>query len=202
MVNHDKYMTVSEACRHIKKSERTVRRWISENPHHVIKDDGKCYIDMYAIDMTFGQASDRAIAKESKEALQLANTTKSLDTLTAELRAKDEIIKNLLSNKKKTPFYIILFFLILGFIASIVVYGSFYTYTTHIKKKEEKFLQSLTKGFEQQAELRQQISKERINSLKQINEIQNQKIEELKTQVKELKLNPKSPKPLFLLNQT
>ena len=171
------------------KSDKALRNWIKlhkTNPNAVTKRGRLVMLSESFLkqDYPFIELEEsRKDFQKQKEMAQLSITAGTIERRDQEIASKDKIIEDLISDRKKTPIYAGLFFLMFLFIILTGIGSLFYFYLVELKEKEQENIKQIQNSFKQQTDLREQISEEKINSLNQLNEIQNEKIEELKLQI-------------------
>jgi len=151
------WVTISEAVGLTKKSEPTIRRFVSEHkkdPKAVKKEIGKYYINIillgkYYTIITPNQNTNQTTshdteAKHKKEAMQIAYNSEITKAKDEHIKAKDKQIELLIQNQNQKSFAWI--WLTIGFVILIIALGiiTYYLFTGYkaelINNQESKII--------------------------------------------------------------
>ena len=170
-MHNQEWLTVSESVTLIGKSERTIRRFMANEPSYHKKIDGISYLNKVALIRHFtGNIADKMSnetekVKHQKEAVQVAANAKSIDSMHEQLIAKDRQIKEILAEKRnpKSTIWITLAFMAL----LICLYMGFLRYRNELLSYQRERINEMSQAYEYKI-----LSKsEQIEEIKKFNQV-------------------------------
>ena len=169
------WISTTDAVALTRKSYSTLRRFIYKHKQDssiIKREQGSTFInkaallDTYRASHEHHDTSKAEEAKQHKEAVQIATNAKSIDSISLQLEAKDQQIKEIISRTPKSPLYLTIGFVIL---ISFLIYGGWLYKKELLSYERQKIATLREDGIIQIQQIKQSAKEELKNRQEVIN---------------------------------